>query len=311
MQQQPGGAGGRRQTAVVACPKSMIGRVIGRNGETIKALQTYTGALIQIDQTCDPTKIAISGTPQSLSLALSMVNDIVRGTFKGFALLRQATGHSSRGPSQLATKPVYAPGYGLIPPSQLYGGETTAAGRCRAGTVPATEPGRHTVVRSATAIRPVYNIIGGPTFGAPVYLSPYDYTASALAPAGVADVMLVPDGSSLFTSAAAAGGAGSRLFHTAVTGAGIPRTPGGGSGGFLSAAASSAAMYGGSSLGSGAADILTGQPMAVFGHPVSGAVQSGMHRGSGGTAAGATAGLFPAGTLVMDPEGGLYTYMDG
>ncbi|GIL93565.1 hypothetical protein Vretifemale_20967 [Volvox reticuliferus] len=118
-QQQPGGAG-RRQTAVVTCPKSMIGRVIGRNGETIKALQTYTGALIQIDQTCDPTKIAISGTPQSLSLALSMVHDIVRGTFKGFALLRQATGHSSRGPNQLATnKPVYAPGYGLIPPSQV------------------------------------------------------------------------------------------------------------------------------------------------------------------------------------------------
>ena len=29
----------------------MVGRVIGKNGETIKALQTYTGALIQIDQT--------------------------------------------------------------------------------------------------------------------------------------------------------------------------------------------------------------------------------------------------------------------
>ncbi|KAG2489284.1 hypothetical protein HYH03_012304 [Edaphochlamys debaryana] len=138
---QQGGGGGRRQTAVVSCPKSMVGRVIGRNGETIKALQTYTGALIQIDQTCDPTKIAISGNPQSLNLALSMVHDIVRGTFKGFALLRQASGLGGRPMQQPppqqpqpqpqpqpANKPVYAPGYGLIPPSQLYGGTDGAVG---------------------------------------------------------------------------------------------------------------------------------------------------------------------------------------
>lgn len=63
----------RRQTAELSCPKAMVrpgpqapalsvpalthaalspqvGRVIGKNGETIKALQAYTGALIQIDQ---------------------------------------------------------------------------------------------------------------------------------------------------------------------------------------------------------------------------------------------------------------------
>jgi predicted RNA-binding protein YlqC (UPF0109 family) len=45
----------KRQTATVDCPKSMVGRVIGKSGETIKALQTYTGALIQIDQTVEPT----------------------------------------------------------------------------------------------------------------------------------------------------------------------------------------------------------------------------------------------------------------
>lgn len=48
-----------------------------------QALQTYTGALIQIDQTVEPTKVTISGTPHSLSLAVSMVTDIVKGTFKG------------------------------------------------------------------------------------------------------------------------------------------------------------------------------------------------------------------------------------
>jgi hypothetical protein len=36
-----------KQTAVVECPKSMVGRVIGKGGETIKALQQYTGAMIQ------------------------------------------------------------------------------------------------------------------------------------------------------------------------------------------------------------------------------------------------------------------------
>jgi predicted RNA-binding protein YlqC (UPF0109 family) len=41
----------KRQTATVDCPKSMVGRVIGKNGETIKALQTYTGALIQASST--------------------------------------------------------------------------------------------------------------------------------------------------------------------------------------------------------------------------------------------------------------------
>ena len=102
----------------------MVGRVIGKNGETIKALQTYSGALIQIDQTVEPTKVTISGTPHSLSLAVSMVTDIVKGTFKGFALLRQITNAGVRPmalpPTPMAQpRPVYAPGYGLIPPSQV------------------------------------------------------------------------------------------------------------------------------------------------------------------------------------------------
>ena len=43
----------KRQTATVDCPKGMVGRVIGKSGETIKALQSYSGALIQIDQTVE------------------------------------------------------------------------------------------------------------------------------------------------------------------------------------------------------------------------------------------------------------------
>lgn len=76
--------------------------------------------------TCrDPCTVTISGNPQSLSLAISMCTDIIKGTFKGFALLRSHTNPSvgtPRGgfPSQMiAQRPVYAPGYGLIPPSQV------------------------------------------------------------------------------------------------------------------------------------------------------------------------------------------------
>lgn len=63
-----------------------------------------------------------------------MVTDIVKGTFKGFALLRQITspGGARAGPiaanPMAQPRPVYAPGYGLIPPSQLYGADERTAG---------------------------------------------------------------------------------------------------------------------------------------------------------------------------------------
>ncbi len=59
-----------------------------------------------------------------------MVTDICKGTFKGFALLRQlitpqraAPGQQpfNLAPSAAQQRPVYAPGYGLIPPSQVRG----------------------------------------------------------------------------------------------------------------------------------------------------------------------------------------------
>lgn len=43
-----------KQTAVVECPKSMVGRVIGKGGETIKSLQQYTGAMIQVGSSRGP-----------------------------------------------------------------------------------------------------------------------------------------------------------------------------------------------------------------------------------------------------------------
>ncbi|KAG2434999.1 hypothetical protein HYH02_011997 [Chlamydomonas schloesseri] len=117
----------RTQNSVMECPRSMVGRVIGKNGETVKALQTYTGATIQIDQSVDPTRVSISGAAYSVNLAVSIVTDIIRGSFKGFALLRQATrpANGRNGyPAFTEPRPVYAPGYGLIPASQLYDDRT-------------------------------------------------------------------------------------------------------------------------------------------------------------------------------------------
>ncbi|GFR48455.1 hypothetical protein Agub_g10358 [Astrephomene gubernaculifera] len=120
----------RTQNSVMECPRSMVGRVIGKNGETVKALQTYTGATIQIDQSVDPTRVSISGAAYSVNLAVSIVTDIIRGSFKGFALLRQATrpANGRNGyPAFTEPRPVYAPGYGLIPASQLYDDRATPA----------------------------------------------------------------------------------------------------------------------------------------------------------------------------------------
>jgi rRNA processing protein Krr1/Pno1 len=47
--------------------------VIGKNGETIKALQQFTGAQIQIDQRCDPTRVSIAGPAKAMQMATSMV----------------------------------------------------------------------------------------------------------------------------------------------------------------------------------------------------------------------------------------------
>lgn len=120
------GTSDMKQTAVVDCPKRMVGRVIGKGGETIKALQQYTGAMIQIDQSTDPTRVTIAGSPRSLYLAVSMVTDIVRGTFKGFAMLRQiamatTAQHSMGNVGQTPPQPMYVQGYGFVPPSQALG----------------------------------------------------------------------------------------------------------------------------------------------------------------------------------------------
>jgi rRNA processing protein Krr1/Pno1 len=117
----------------MSCPRALVGRLIGKSGTTVKGVQLFTGVVIEIDQTLDPSQIIILGSSaESVQLAESIVQDIVNGKFKGFALLRQlvtnqAAAHSSSSPSPSSTPQssfsaeqyVYAPGFGLFPQRQV------------------------------------------------------------------------------------------------------------------------------------------------------------------------------------------------
>lgn len=76
---------------VIPCVRSSVGRVIGKSGDTIKALQQYTNTSIQINQSTNPTQVTISGSVKSVRIAVAMISDIIDGRFKGFAMLRQIT----------------------------------------------------------------------------------------------------------------------------------------------------------------------------------------------------------------------------
>lgn len=74
-----GGVGPGQARREVRCPKEMVGRVIGRGGETVKGLQATTGARIQIDQTSTPCVVTITGNPRCVEAAARAVADVVRG----------------------------------------------------------------------------------------------------------------------------------------------------------------------------------------------------------------------------------------
>jgi hypothetical protein len=104
---------------VYQCPRELVGRLIGRNGVTIKGLQLFTCTVIEIDQKPNPAQVIVLGaTAEATSLALSIVQDIVGGNFKGFALLRDLVGASQKGLDP-GSNLVYAPGIGLLPRRQV------------------------------------------------------------------------------------------------------------------------------------------------------------------------------------------------
>ena len=64
---------------LVLAPKSIIGRIIGRGGETIKNIQKVSNATLQIDQSEDPCKISISGQQANIDQAKAFITEIMNG----------------------------------------------------------------------------------------------------------------------------------------------------------------------------------------------------------------------------------------
>jgi far upstream element-binding protein len=67
----------------MSCAKLMVGRVIGKQGETIKQLQRNTGANIQIDQSGDPCTITITGQNANINNAMRDINTIINDNGMG------------------------------------------------------------------------------------------------------------------------------------------------------------------------------------------------------------------------------------
>ena len=60
---------GQGITREIECPKHMVGRIIGKGGETVKGLQRQFAASIQIEQNATPCKVTITGPPDAVMAA--------------------------------------------------------------------------------------------------------------------------------------------------------------------------------------------------------------------------------------------------
>lgn len=64
-------------TLTVQCPKGIVGRIIGKGGETIKGLQRKYHVSIQIDQGGDPMNVTITGPKQTAEYCKQEIQSLV------------------------------------------------------------------------------------------------------------------------------------------------------------------------------------------------------------------------------------------
>ena len=60
----------------ITCPQQLVGRIIGRGGETIRSLQTASGAHIMVNQNFPdgvPRQIDLTGRPDAVDRAYRMI----------------------------------------------------------------------------------------------------------------------------------------------------------------------------------------------------------------------------------------------
>ena len=73
---------GADHTEEVQCPQGIVGRIIGRGGETIRALQQASQAHIVVDQNFpegQPRKVIVTGRQDGVMRATKMIQELING----------------------------------------------------------------------------------------------------------------------------------------------------------------------------------------------------------------------------------------
>lgn len=110
-------------TQTMDVQKSIVGRIIGRGGETIQLIQRKSGCRVTLDQNVPegmPCKVMFTGSPSNISLAVSMVQEINMGVHTS-QIGANLPAPSTAAPAPYAAAPVAQP-YGVAPsPYGAYG----------------------------------------------------------------------------------------------------------------------------------------------------------------------------------------------
>ena len=88
----PGGA----VSQTVECPRQLVGRMIGKGGETINLIQTRSSCRVQIDQKGPdqhPAKVILTGPSPAVAIGMQIVNEII-----------------TNGTSRISSMPIIPPG---------------------------------------------------------------------------------------------------------------------------------------------------------------------------------------------------------
>lgn len=86
MQYGGGGGGGGEMKQTIDVPKSVVGKIIGKGGETITTIQRKSGSKVTVDQSVPegmPCKVMMSGSAQGLAIASQLINEIMMGVPSG------------------------------------------------------------------------------------------------------------------------------------------------------------------------------------------------------------------------------------
>ncbi|GAB5365453.1 hypothetical protein AAMO2058_001059400 [Amorphochlora amoebiformis] len=84
---------------IINCDALLVGRIIGRKGETISEIQARSGARVQIDQSMpagQPRKIHITGNPQAIQIASELVRRIMANPATALSTLGGTSGTPNR-----------------------------------------------------------------------------------------------------------------------------------------------------------------------------------------------------------------------